>query len=296
MTTTDTASRPHALYRFYDTHDRLLYIGITVSLPTRLTDHRDDKPWWRDVARMTVEHFADRESVLAAEKAAIVTERPLHNVHHNGHSTRTNATPTGRQATRVPAGIPAWKFCSLANGYPRTEPLWLYWEVHCDPISDDYTVDEIRPSDLWRLWLDDTIDEAAEAIHGHGAFQISWFVEGPSTFEGAPLRDIRCSMHHMHQHPETWPDEESMHKSMHDLNFLGHFTWPRDPTTGERLQWSRLPVIDKVWRERNLPELHAFKGGFIQEATGWKPSPLQPFVDVYQLGQMADLYVPGRGL
>lgn len=86
-TITDLASRPHALYRFYDTHDRLLYIGITVHLPTRLGNHRNDKPWWQDIARMTVEAFPDRPTVEAAEKAAIAAERPLYNTQHNRRNT-----------------------------------------------------------------------------------------------------------------------------------------------------------------------------------------------------------------
>ena len=42
---------------------------------------------------------------------------------------------------------------------------------------------------------------------------------------------------------------------------------------GERLNWLLLPVEDKLWNAKQ-----ANKGGFIQEATGWKPSILQPFV------------------
>ena len=81
---TPLAERPHALYRFFDEHERLLYIGITASLPTRLRGHDDTKPWWLHVRNVTVEHFPDRESVLQAEKHAIESERPLHNVQHNG--------------------------------------------------------------------------------------------------------------------------------------------------------------------------------------------------------------------
>jgi hypothetical protein len=43
--------------------------------------------------------------------------------------------------------------------------------------------------------------------------------------------------------------------------------------TGERLNLLTLPVVDKLW-----DHTHADKGGFIQSATGWKPSVLHPFV------------------
>jgi hypothetical protein len=79
----DLATRHHALYRFYDRSDVLLYVGITVDLPTRMGNHQTDKPWWADVARMTVEHHASRADVLDAERQAIRDEKPLYNVHHN---------------------------------------------------------------------------------------------------------------------------------------------------------------------------------------------------------------------
>lgn len=205
-------------------------------------------------------------------------------------------TEGAARPSRTPKGIAAWTFTNRHSQYARTTPLWLSWEVACDPITDDYLPDEITPEDLWRRWLDyHSADEKAEAIFGHGAFEISWFVEGPGTCEGAPLCDTRISTHYMRQHPDAWDDEQSIAECLEERHFLHHFTWPRDPTTGVRLQWSRLPVIDKVWRTKNLPDPHTLKGGFIQEATGWKPAPLQPFVNVYQLGKMAGLWIPERG-
>ncbi|MBC2868546.1 hypothetical protein H1R13_27335 [Streptomyces mexicanus] len=60
--------------------------------------------------------------------------------------------------------------------------------------------------------------------------------------------------------------------------------------TGERVNWMRLPVMDRGWNGTT-----ADKGGFIQEATGWKPSPLQPTMDFIQIGRAAGLYVPDLG-
>lgn len=71
------------LYRFYDAHDRLLYVGISERGPERWKAHRKEKPWWTDVARTTTEHYGDRQAALDAERAAIIAEQPLHNVVHN---------------------------------------------------------------------------------------------------------------------------------------------------------------------------------------------------------------------
>jgi hypothetical protein len=70
-------------------------------------------------------------------------------------------------------------------------------------------------------------------------------------------------------------------------DFLTHYTLPAHAKTGERLNWARLPVLDRGWNETT-----ADKGGFIQEATGWKPSPLQPTMDYLAIGRAAGLYVP----
>ncbi len=91
MSVTPLAERPHTLYRFFAEDGALLYVGITADLPARFGRHRDGKPWWSTVANITVEHFEDRRSVLAAEKAAIEAERPLYNTQHNGgHRTDVN--------------------------------------------------------------------------------------------------------------------------------------------------------------------------------------------------------------
>jgi predicted GIY-YIG superfamily endonuclease len=70
------------LYRFYDLDDHLLYVGISDDLGRRLDQHARGKTWWRDVAIVRVQHHPDRASVREAERLAIQTEHPLHNVVH----------------------------------------------------------------------------------------------------------------------------------------------------------------------------------------------------------------------
>lgn len=172
---------------------------------------------------------------------------------------------------------PEWTFETVKYGTERTSPLWWVWEVYCDPISDGYTVDEITAEELWREWLRRyPRDESAEAVYGPGAFSIHWFIEGRGTFEAAPFQELS-------HRPYASADD-----------FLTFYTWPVD-SHGEPVQWTRLPVVDKVWRKGKLPALHSVKGGFIQESTGWKPAPLQPFVNVRQLARAARLYSPPEG-
>ncbi|WP_224279095.1 GIY-YIG nuclease family protein [Nocardioides lacusdianchii] len=76
-------SATHALYRFHSADGTLLYVGITADPGTRWRAHSHDKPWWHEVANVTVEQHPDRQAVLEAERAAIIAEQPRYNVVHN---------------------------------------------------------------------------------------------------------------------------------------------------------------------------------------------------------------------
>lgn len=80
------------LYRLRDADGGLLYVGIAEHWIGRLSQHRGDKSWWADVARVDVEEFPDRRSALVAEERAIKAEHPVHNVMHNGKLARPRAS------------------------------------------------------------------------------------------------------------------------------------------------------------------------------------------------------------
>lgn len=67
------------LYRLYDKADCLLYIGTSADAQTRWEQHAREKLWWSSVARAAVEWHPDRTTAMAAERAAIKAEAPLHN-------------------------------------------------------------------------------------------------------------------------------------------------------------------------------------------------------------------------
>jgi len=147
-----------------------------------------------------------------------------------------------------------WSFQDRRQGREIRAELELHWEVMGDPISDDYTPDEADARELWRLWLDPYGRGEHDARPGPGWVQIYWTVQ-------ATAEDLRTSENAPHAYAEEPPGED----------FLTHFTWPRDDQTGEDLRWPALPVCDKFWNDER-----ADKGGFIQEATGWKPGAYQP--------------------
>lgn len=131
-------------------------------------------------------------------------------------------------------------------------PLVAYWEVSFDPISDDYLPDEISAEELLRKWARVVGDK-----HPDSLIPIYWFAasEEAAKFEAMPFQ---------YDHFKGRYKVE---------NFLDFYGWPEHAVTGEPVNWLMLPVADKLWNKRR-----ADKGGFIQEATGWKPSILQPYV------------------
>jgi hypothetical protein len=237
------------LYRFYNTADELLYVGISEKGPERWKAHRKDKPWWTDVARTTTEHYDTRTEALDAERAAIIAEKPKHNVVHNRAVKvpipRGQKTANGR---RQAAG--QWCF-SDRWGHAWRSDLWLVYEVSGDPISSNYTPDERCSWELFMDWLDDY----------SGDLPIYWFIEGNTgVFESAP------------DAPNRHPDDE---------DFLDHFTVPFSKRTHTAMQFQLLRVADRSW------ENGGNKGGFINDVTGWKPHPYQATINTRDLTHMA---------
>ena len=162
-----------------------------------------------------------------------------------------------------------WTWSSHRSGHTWTEELVLYAEPDCSAMSDDYTPDEADARELWRWWVDGYVVKYSQRHPGNrpGLMPIYWSVTLPTAtgvFEAAPFTNHGLSQ-----------------------DFLTHYTHPVNAETGERLNWVRLPVLDRAWNATA-----ADKGGFIQEATGWKPSPLQSTMDVVQIGCAAGVYVP----
>jgi hypothetical protein len=169
------------------------------------------------------------------------------------------------------------------HGHIQTEELALYAEPNYSSITDDYLPEEISAHELWRMWVDKVWNKAHEQwpqLYRPGEVTILWTVTTPAVmniFEAAP-------------HARSLPmDTElvDMFGPYEQEHFLTHCKTPVNAETGDPINWLRLPVLDRGWNE-----MAAHKGGFIQEVTGWKPSPLQPTMDVVQIGRAAGLYVP----
>jgi predicted GIY-YIG superfamily endonuclease len=72
----------HYVYRMFDQHDRLLYIGRTYQPTQRLIGHKSATPWFADVVRIEWRCYPDFRAAELAEKLAIRREKPIHNKVH----------------------------------------------------------------------------------------------------------------------------------------------------------------------------------------------------------------------
>ena len=73
-------SGPTDVYKLYDRHGELLYVGVSLSVAQRMGQHRQGKSWWRQVARIEVTHASSRQVALFMELALIRACRPRYNV------------------------------------------------------------------------------------------------------------------------------------------------------------------------------------------------------------------------
>ncbi len=71
-----------SLYRHFDSDGVLLYVGVSISHLHRLEQHQRHSPWFGAIHTQRIEWFDTREAALAAERDAVIHEKPLHNIQH----------------------------------------------------------------------------------------------------------------------------------------------------------------------------------------------------------------------
>jgi hypothetical protein len=180
---------------------------------------------------------------------------------------------SGSASHPYPSGT-TWLFNSTMNDYPSAFELVLRWEPDCERLFMDHLPTERDATSLWHEWADYVADQLHDGHPGRyqpGDVHITWTIttsSGNGIAEYAP-------------HYRLSPFQESLGR--HE-DFLTHFTHPIHASTGERVNWLRLPVLDRHWNTEQ-----ASGHGFIQDALGWKPGPLQPVMNVRQLALAAGL-------
>lgn len=75
-----TTKREPILYRWWDAEGRLLYVGKSISVFSRIQQHRRNSKFFPEASTMTIERFGTEKELAVAEIAAIRTEGPLYNI------------------------------------------------------------------------------------------------------------------------------------------------------------------------------------------------------------------------
>jgi len=90
-----------SLYRHFDKHGRLLYVGVSMNVFSRFLQHAKRA---EPVVRMEVQTYGTRKEALRAEKKAITEEKPIYNTQHLKAALRSE-TGTSMLAVRMPNQI-----------------------------------------------------------------------------------------------------------------------------------------------------------------------------------------------
>lgn len=72
--------RLHFVYRVFDATDRLLYVGCSVDVDTRMAGHESASPWFPFHSRVERVAYPSRAQAEDAESVAIATEHPRWNI------------------------------------------------------------------------------------------------------------------------------------------------------------------------------------------------------------------------
>lgn len=133
------------LYRFFDCHNRLLYVGISVHAAIRLLDHRATKSWWLEVERVQIEHHdvVDRFEMLVIESDAIRSERPLYNVMGNNRDRQDHVMPSDQNEWFVAVAT-----TRLRSQFPRQWVFTVRQVAELCDLSTDDIYNQIKRGDI----------------------------------------------------------------------------------------------------------------------------------------------------
>lgn len=83
---------PHCLYRHYNHKNELLYVGVSINVFTRLKHHKYYSQWFDQITKVTIDRYNSRSECLLAERDAILTEDPKHNIRRSKKGVKKELT------------------------------------------------------------------------------------------------------------------------------------------------------------------------------------------------------------
>jgi hypothetical protein len=87
---TSAIAAPTSVYKYFDEHGTLIYVGITKRSIGRQAEHTT-KEWWPFVVQQEIEHYADRQTAATRESDLIRSfSPPFNKVHNRDHAAHRN--------------------------------------------------------------------------------------------------------------------------------------------------------------------------------------------------------------
>lgn len=216
-------SKKTSLYRHWNADGDLLYVGISLSALYRLSQHRQNADWYDDISEVTIQHFNSREEALRAERLAIQSECPAHNIKHNQPA--NDNIPSARPdaiALYIVRTTGTKEFQGILWASERAD-LWDTFDEFGDPYGYEFA--EIKKS--------------GGIIHPTSGIDIKQFsdVGGDEDFAGDEweirLHDFRAS--------ETF---------LHDLREMDDLQWETFPPACEK--YGLLARVDNAHKQGRL--------------------------------------------
>jgi hypothetical protein len=163
------------LYRFYDSTNSLLYVGISNTWYQRFHQHERRSGWFSRVAHATFESYESRNAVEAAELLAIKTENPQFNKASNpayetptDHFqkiklwTQSDMNPDERHATLIEH---MKEYLALRPEIKGKQSKWIamafidmYYEIGPSGFIDCRNCDAMGNSDNLNRWSDEAYE------------------------------------------------------------------------------------------------------------------------------------------
>lgn len=72
--------RSFVLYRHFNKKGKLLYVGKSMSIFNRISNHKSNSFWFEKISSITLEKHESEELLNRAERKAIEEEKPFYNI------------------------------------------------------------------------------------------------------------------------------------------------------------------------------------------------------------------------
>ncbi len=145
-----------AVYRAYDADGVLLYVGCSRRWPLRFEQHAGARPWWDEVTRVDLQHFATCLEAFAAERNAIASEYPLYNI-------AGKSRPPVRRARRPRGPLPLTplKRVIFSEGFKQS---WLAEQIGVDQPAMSRIVNGLHCNDATRAAIAQALQRNVEDL------------------------------------------------------------------------------------------------------------------------------------